>query len=132
MEPTRVAPLQGRKVLAFSDFRQVAARLAPNLQMYSVRDSLRPLIAWGCRRLQAVSILETNLNLEDLYLAVLLASKTLNVRLRPEMKAGENFGAELIVEQAIRNGETENDAGLQNLVWRLGTNVLPKLCSIIL
>ena len=43
----RFAPLRGRKVLVFSDSRQVAARLAPNLQMYSTRDSLRPLIAWG-------------------------------------------------------------------------------------
>ena len=48
--PRRFAPLQGRKVLVFSDSRQVAARLAPNLQMYSVRDSLRPLIAWGYRQ----------------------------------------------------------------------------------
>jgi ATP-dependent helicase YprA (DUF1998 family) len=119
MEPTRFAPLQGRKVLAFSDSRQVAARLAPNLQMYSVRDSLRPLIAWGYRRLQAVSILGVNLNLEDLYLAVLLASKRLNVRLRPEMKLGENFDAEFIVERAIRNGETEHDTGLLNLCMEI-------------
>ena len=35
------APLRGRKVLAFSDSRQVAARLAPNLQTYSMRDALR-------------------------------------------------------------------------------------------
>ena len=82
---SRFAPLQGRKVLAFSDSRQVAARLAPNLQMYSVRDSLRPLIAWGFTRLQEVGVLRTNLNLEDLYLAVLLASKKLSVRLRPEL-----------------------------------------------
>lgn len=119
VEPTRFAPLQGRKVLAFSDSRQVAARLAPNLQMYSVRDSLRPLIAWGYRRLQGVPILRPNLNLEDLYLAVLLASKKLNVRLRPEMKPGESFGAELTVENAIRDGDTENDAGLLNLCMEI-------------
>lgn len=119
VEPTRFAPLQGRKVLAFSDSRQVAARLAPNLQMYSVRDSLRPLIAWGYRRLQAVPILGPNLNLEDLYLAVLLASKKLNVRLRPEMKPGESFGAEITVENAIRDGDTENDAGLLNLCMEI-------------
>lgn len=117
--PTRFAPLQGRKVLVFSDSRQVAARLAPNLQMYSVRDSLRPLISWGYRRLQAVPVLRSNLNLEDLYLAVLLASKELNVRLRPEMKPGENFGAEAIVERAVRNRETEDDAGLLNLCMEL-------------
>ena len=37
VEATRFAPLRGRKVLVFSDSRQVAARLAPHLQMYSVR-----------------------------------------------------------------------------------------------
>ena len=52
VEATSFAPLQGRKVLTFADSRQVAARLAPNLQLYSDRDALRPLIAWGYRRLQ--------------------------------------------------------------------------------
>ena len=113
------APLQGRKVLVFSDSRQVAARLAPNLQMYSVRDALRPLIAWGYRRLQGVTALGPNLNLEDLYLAVLLASKKLNVRLRPESKFGESFGADDIVEKAVRDGETEKDEGLLNLCFEL-------------
>ena len=119
VEPTRFAPLQGRKVLVFSDSRQVAARLAPNLQMYSVRDSLRPLIAWGYRRLQTVQGLRSNLNLEDLYLAVLLASKSLNVRLRPELKGGESFDAELVVENAIRSGDADDDAGLFNLCLEL-------------
>ena len=119
VEPSRFAPLQGRKVLAFSDSRQVAARLAPNLQMYSVRDSLRPLIAWGYRRLQGASLLGPTLSLEDLYLAVLLASKELNVRLRPEMKSGESFGADLIVEKAVRDGETKNDADLLQLYMKL-------------
>ena len=106
--PTPFAPLQGRKVLTFSDSRQVAARLAPNLQMYSTRDSLRPLIAWGYRRLQNVAALQNHLSLEDLYLAVLLASKTLNVRLRPEIKSGETFEAEQKVERAVMNGMTKD------------------------
>lgn len=116
---SRFAPLQGRKVLVFSDSRQVAARLAPNLQMYSIRDSLRPLIAWGFSRLQTVPMLHSNLNLEDLYLAVLLASKKLNVRLRPELKPGENFGAESIVEQALDDGDAESEADLLNLCMEL-------------
>jgi ATP-dependent helicase YprA (DUF1998 family) len=118
-KPTRFAPLQGRKVLAFSDSRQVAARLAPNIQMYSVRDSLRPLIAWGYTRLQRVPALEPNLNLEDLYLAVLLASKTLGVRLRPELKPGETFAAEVAVEEAIESGATDTDFGLQSLLMEM-------------
>ena len=115
VKATPFAPLQGRKVLTFSDSRQVAARLAPNLQMYSTRDSLRPLIAWGYRRLQDVTVLQRHLNLEDLYLAILLASKKLNVRLRPEVKPGETFGAEQTVLEAIANGAAEDDAELLGL-----------------
>lgn len=121
---TRFAPLRGRKILVFSDSRQVAARLAPNLQMYSVRDSLRPLIGWGFRRLQSVQILQPLLSLEDLYLAVLLASKILGVRLRPELKSGEGFGAEDIVETAVRDGAIDSDAGLQFL-WMKMRNERP-------
>ena len=126
VEPSRFAPLQGRKVLAFSDSRQVAARLAPNLQMYSVRDSLRPLIAYGYRRLQAVPALGQNLSLDDLYLAVLLASKKLNVRLRPEMRGGESFAADLIVDKAVRDGETDSEAGLLNLCLELRSERPPE------
>ena len=52
---TDFAPLQGRKVLIFSDSRQTAARLAPNLQVYSMRDALRPLILSGWRESQRCS-----------------------------------------------------------------------------
>ena len=84
--------------------------------MYSVRDSLRPLIAWGYRKLQSASRLKPNLSLEDLYLAVLLASRKLNVRLRPETKGHENIlAAESIVGAAIAAGETDHDAGLLGL-----------------
>ena len=110
VKATPFAPLQGRKVLTFSDSRQVAARLAPNLQMYSTRDSLRPLIAWGYRRLQQALPLQRHLSLEDLYLSVLLASKELNVRLRPE-----TLGVEKTVEDAIANGAVEDDAVLLDL-----------------
>lgn len=114
-ESTAFAPLRGRKVLTFSDSRQVAARLAPNLQMYSVRDSLRPLIAWGYKQLQAVPFVQQGLNLNDLYLAVLLAAHKLRVRLRPELKVGESFDADRTVRAAIARGQTDNN-GLA-LLW---------------
>ncbi len=115
VKSTRFAPLQGRKVLVFSDSRQVAARLAPNLQMYSLRDSLRVLIAWGYHKLQGVAGLDKRLSLEDLYFSVLLASNKLKVRLRPETGGGESFDAELKIENAVTAEGTETDAGLEDL-----------------
>lgn len=126
VEASRFAPLRGRKVLVFSDSRQVAARLAPNLQMYSVRDSLRPLIAWGFRRLHGVAALRPLLSLEDLYLAILLASKTLGVRLRPELKSTEGLGGENVVETAVKNGEGDTDAGLFALCMEMRTERAPE------
>jgi len=119
VKASRFAPLRGRKVLVFSDSRQVAARLAPNLQMYSTRDSLRPLIAWGYRRLQSAPLLKPLLSLDDLYLAILLGSKHLNVRLRPELKPAETFTAEEVVERAVADGSAETDIGLQSLIIQL-------------
>lgn len=126
VKATPFAPLRGRKVLAFSDSRQVAARLAPNLQMYSTKDSLRPLIAWGYRRLQAVTNFKPHLNLDDLYLAILLASKKLGVRLRPELKAGETFAAEEIVAAAVKDGSADTDVGLNSLLISLRTDAPPQ------
>src|SRR5204863_2301727 len=91
MPATKFAPLRGRKVLVFSDSRQTAARLAPNLQTYSTQDALRPLIVYGFRKLQEYAMLKPLLCLEDLGLAVLIAAKHLDVRLRPELKSGETF-----------------------------------------
>jgi ATP-dependent helicase YprA (DUF1998 family) len=123
---SRFAPLRGRKVLVFSDSRQVAARLAPNLQMYSTRDSLRPLIAWGYRRLQQVTTLGPLLNLDDLYLSVLLASKKLGVRLRPELKVAETFTAEETVELAVQEGVADTDVGLQILLIKMRSEMPPQ------
>lgn len=115
-EATPFAPLRGRKVLAFSDSRQVAARLAPNVQMYSERDSLRPLIIAGYKWLKEQDVIRKHLNLDDLFFGVLLASKRLNVRLRPEMRSEENFDAEEIVEQAVRDGNLDDPATLMSLL----------------
>lgn len=114
-ESTQFAPLRGRKVLTFSDSRQVAARLAPNLQTYSVRDSLRPLIVFGFKKLEAYDALRPNLSLEDLYLAVLVASTFLNVRLRPEMENYESFDAPDTVARAIESSNFDDVNVLQDL-----------------
>lgn len=116
---TRFAPLRGRKVLVFSDSRQVAARLAPNLQKYSTRDSLRPLIASGFKYLQDKPNVGPLVSLDDLFLAVLLASKNLGVRLRPELKGAENFTAEDTVEEAVRDGSAKTEAGLFKLFVKM-------------
>ena len=126
IKSSRFAPLRGRKVLVFSDSRQVAARLAPNLQMYSTRDSLRSLIAWGYERLQAVAPLKPLLSLDDLFLAILLASKKLNVRLRPELKAAEAFTAEDTVELAVYEGSADTDNGLLFLLTKLRSEMPPQ------
>jgi Zn finger protein HypA/HybF involved in hydrogenase expression len=84
------------------------------------------MIAWGFTRLQSVGALRPNLSLEDLYLAVLLASKKLSVRLRPELKSGENFQAELIIERAIADGIDRNDAGLLNLCFEFRSERPPE------
>ncbi|ADJ29891.1 DEAD/DEAH box helicase [Nitrosococcus watsonii] len=124
-EATRFAPLRGRKVLAFSDSRQVAARLAPNIQMYSERDSLRPLIISGFAWLQEQDVLKNHLSLDDLYFGALIASKRLNVRLRPEMHDHESFDAEVIVERAIKSGDLNNPMSLLDLLLDLRSHHPP-------
>jgi len=125
-EATRFAPLRGRKVLAFSDSRQVAARLAPNLQMYSERDSLRPLIISGFKWLKEQDAIRQFLNLDDLYFGVLLASKRLNVRLRPEMRGHENFEAQEIVEEALTHSDLSDPATLMSLLLEIRAHHPPE------
>ena len=94
--------------------------------MYSIRDALRPLIAWGYSRLQRIPTILPNLQLEDLYLAILIAAKELNVRLRPELKPGESFRAEQMVEDAILRGAIEEDIGLVTLWMELRNEKPPE------
>ncbi len=126
VQATPLAPLRGRKVLIFSDSRQTAARLAPNLQTYSTQDALRPLIVSGYARLAGSAIIANLLSLEDLYLGVLIAAKEMGVRLRPELKVGESFQDENVVEEAVRNGALTRDTDLLQLLVRLRGSAPPE------
>lgn len=126
VKATKMAPLRGRKVLIFSDSRQTAARLAPNLQTYSTQDAMRPLIVSGFARLGRATAIANLLSLEDLYLGVLIAAQRLRVRLRPELKVGESFQDEKIVADAIGNGALENEADLLQLLVLLRSSAPPE------
>ena len=126
VQSSRLAPLRGRKVLIFSDSRQTAARLAPNLQTYSTQDALRPLIVSGYARLASSATLANLLSLEDLYLGVLIAAKEMGVRLRPELKVGESFQDENVVEEAVRNGALNRDMDLLQLLVQLRSSAPPE------
>lgn len=104
------APLRGRKVLAFSDSRQVAARLAPNLQKYATRDVIRPLILRGWTDLCALPDVGRQMSLDRLFLAVMAGAKRLRVRLRPELKPGESMDVLKDVGNAIDRGALDGDA----------------------
>jgi ATP-dependent helicase YprA (DUF1998 family) len=113
---TKLAPLRGRKVLIFSDSRQTAARLAPNLQTYSTQDALRPLILFGYSRIASFPILRSRASLEDLYLAVLIGAKELGVRLRPELRSGETLQGEQLVEEAAAAEKLSDEDTLLSLL----------------
>jgi hypothetical protein len=126
VKATRLAPLRGRKVLIFSDSRQIAARLAPNLQTYSTQDAMRPLVISGYTRLAKMPVIAGLLSLEDLYLCVLVAAKDLGVRLRPELKVGESFHDENLVEEAVKNGALSRETDLLQLLVRLRGSAPPE------
>ena len=124
--PSRFAPLQGRKVLAFSDSRQAAARLAPNLQMYSTRDALRPLVVYGMSRLAQNALIGPTLSLEDLYFAVLVAAAELGVRLRPKRRTGELFAEDRLVREEIQDGALNSVGRLLQLQRRVQQSQPPE------
>jgi hypothetical protein len=90
---TEFAPLRGRKVLVFSDSRQMAARLAPTLQSYSLKDTIRALLPAGLQILAADSQFGSSLVLDNAFLAVIVAAHRFGVRVRPEFDPGEMMPA---------------------------------------
>jgi ATP-dependent helicase YprA (DUF1998 family) len=85
------APLRGRKILVFSDSRQVAARLAPTLQSYSLKDSIRALLPVGFRMLTQDPFIGPAISLNNAFLAVVIAAHRFGVRVRPEFEQGESM-----------------------------------------
>jgi ATP-dependent helicase YprA (DUF1998 family) len=120
------APLRGRKVLVFSDSRQTAARLAPNLQTYSMQDVLRPLILKGWRELEGIDTLAPLLSLEDLYLAVLLGARLLHVRLRPQLRGGESLQGIREVADVLDRGGLKDDAEMVQIALTMRSEAVPQ------
>ncbi len=112
---TRFAPLRGRKVLVFSDSRQTAARLAPNLQTYSMQDVLRPVLVRGWQELASDASISDRLNLEDLYFAALVGAELLGVRLRPVLKGTETLQPMQEVASVIERGLLHDRAEILQL-----------------
>ncbi|MBN8865397.1 MAG: DUF1998 domain-containing protein, partial [Sphingobacteriales bacterium] len=124
---TQFAPLRGRKVLVFSDSRQVAAKLAPNLQNYSLRDVLRPLLVWGYKKLKSNSSIADLLSIDNCYLAVLIAASHFDIRLRPELNSSENFDTVAkAIRKEVRNGALQDDVKFNKLFNKYRTEEAPE------
>lgn len=129
--PSHLAPLQGRKVLVFSDSRQRAAKIAPKLQDLSMRDALRPLILEGYSKLQSYAAIRPKLSLNDIYFSALLATNRPNpssVRLRPELQGGEIFQAVADrVTEAVERGilDSAREMDLYSLALEFRADVRP-------
>jgi ATP-dependent helicase YprA (DUF1998 family) len=76
--PGSETPLQGRKVMIFSDGRQAASRLSGNLKDYSLRDAARPLLLDGMACLQKAGVEPT---LDLAWAAVVLSAHRRRVAL---------------------------------------------------
>ena len=130
---TKLAPLRGRKVLLFSDSRQTAARLAPNIQSYSARDVIRTLLVWGFARLAQFPNVQPLASLEDAILAVVLASTVMNVRLRTELLPGETFSIENDVGTQVAAGALNDPIRILTLlISARGSNAPASLLRPIL
>lgn len=124
--PTYLAPMAGRKVLVFSDSRQTAARLAPNLQKYTTRDAVRPLLLLGYSSLASDPEVGGLVSLEESYAAVLLAMATLGVRLRPTTRVGDTFDADLGSARAFVEGGMGDPDAKRELLFDLRTRNPPE------
>lgn len=108
--PTEFAPLQGRKVLAFSDSRQIAARLAYNLQELGVMDVVRTLIAYGFKKLeeQKYKSLERVISLYNLNLALAISCHDFKISLRPALDDEEQYDFPMNAKKFIEKLEEIN------------------------
>lgn len=120
---TPLAPLRGRKVLVFSDARQVAARLAPSLQSHSARDAVRAALAVGWQVLLAGN---ESLSLDDLVAATIVGAHLLNVRLRPELQGTEVFGVNERIGIMIDQGTLDRPGGISQVLREASRSPAPR------
>ncbi len=112
-KPTELAPLGGRKVLVFSDSRQVAARLAPVLQDLASKDAVRASLAVGW---QQMAKLHSRPSLQHLYAATLVGAHMLRVRLRPAREEHRPFDIYDKVGDLVRERAHERSEGMSQIV----------------
>jgi len=121
---SKFSPLKGRKLLIFSDSRQIAAQLAPDLQLLSMKDAIRPLLIYGYRLFENTDILKEDINLNYVYLAIVTAAFKLNVPLRPKLESFENFQTKDDVEKLLKQGNIRS-------IYKLLPGSIPNsLCKI--
>ena len=118
----RETPLQGRKVLIFSDGRQKAARLAAELGRAALRDSIRPLLMRGFAEKQA------NLSLKGAYAALLLGAVASDVDLRATDEAFD----ERLAQHMDRAREAAEDYDPEYLEELRGLDAPPPVAGLIL
>ncbi len=90
-----------------------------------MRDVLRPVILRGWRALDTIDILSPALSLDDLFLAVMVGSRLLSLRLRPELKGTESLHVMDEVADAVDSGALSDPSQLLPL-YQLGSEQPPK------
>jgi hypothetical protein len=91
-----------------------------------MRDVLRPLILRGWRELANVEALALSLSLEDLYLAVLVGARLLEVRLRPELRGTESLRGMWEVADVLDRDGLADPAELQQLQITIRSEAVPQ------
>ena len=99
---TEFAPLQGRKVLAFSDSRQIAARLAYNLQELGVMDVIRTLIAYGFKVLEDKHTYLDDVSLNNLNLALAISCHDFKISLKPALDEGDQYDSTSYIKDFLK------------------------------
>lgn len=120
-------PNKGGKVLIFSDSRQMAARLAPNIQNYSTLDVVRPLLLYGYSTLSSYDSLSGKLSLRDLYFCLLFAAEQLKVRLKPELRSNDTFhDHERLIRERLNVSEANIEFALNEVRERIADSRPPE------
>ncbi|HZH74686.1 MAG TPA: helicase-related protein, partial [Archangium sp.] len=113
-------PLQGRKALIFSDGRQSASRLSGNLKLFSLKDSVRPLLLRGLQVLQ--ERLGSPVSLQSAYIAFLAGGLTHGVTARPLVQDSGFEDHEALVRDWLESDD-RNPATLVSITQQFESSI---------